>query len=102
MKDLRKKNCITEKPKFELPEAEKNCLIKQYEPCPTSSGKTHRLRQLQGAKLTYRGAILAKCFECCGGYADGRYDCGSSECPLIPFMPYRWKRPKGVDIEHIQ
>jgi len=46
--------------------------------------KKHNL----GEKLTVRQMIFAKCFECMGGYADGRNDCGVPECPLYPLMPY--------------
>jgi hypothetical protein len=41
-----------------------------------------------GERLTQRQMILAKCFECCGNYADGREDCAIPECPLYPMMPY--------------
>jgi len=46
-----------------------------------------------GGKLTLKRSVLAKCFECCGNYADGNVDCRISECPLYPFMPYgkAWK-----------
>jgi hypothetical protein len=42
----------------------------------------------EGKKLSLKQAILAKCFECCGNYADGKEDCLLSDCPLYPFMPY--------------
>jgi hypothetical protein len=37
--------------------------------------------------------ILAKCYECTAGYADGKMDCGVESCPLHPLMPYREKDP---------
>jgi hypothetical protein len=41
-----------------------------------------------GEKLTLKQSVLAKCAECCCKYADGKVDCGISECPLYPFMVY--------------
>lgn len=75
--------------KFALTETEKARLRKEYESNPTSSGKTQYLRYLNGETLTYMQAVHAKCAECCGGYADGRQDCGIPACPLYQFMPYR-------------
>ena len=76
---------------FDLSEAQKHKLIKQYESYPTSSGRTQYLRFLRGEKLTYREGILAKCAECNCGYVDGQYDCGVLTCPLHQFMPYHGK-----------
>ena len=45
-----------------------------------------------GKKLTYKGAVLAHCFECMGGYSDGRQDCCGYSCPLYQFYPYRGKK----------
>lgn len=42
-----------------------------------------------GAKLTPQGAIRANCYQCMGGYEDGKVDCGITHCPLHPYMPYR-------------
>ncbi len=56
-----------------------------------SKGKTHLIRHLEGKRLTQRQAILAKCCECTGYHADGRTDCGITDCPLYQFMPYRTK-----------
>lgn len=48
-----------------------------------------------GAFLSDRKCILAKCYECCNGYADGRSDCEIRGCPLYSLMPYSSKkRPK--------
>ncbi len=45
------------------------------------------------AKVTHKNAILAKCHDCCGGYLDGRKDCGNTSCSLYPYMPYAKKEP---------
>lgn len=55
-------------------------------------------KHLMGDKLSPRQMILAKCYECCGNYADGKEDCTIDDCPLYPLMPYgkTWKgREKG-------
>lgn len=39
--------------------------------------------------LSRTNAILAKCYDCMGGYVDGKLDCIIDECPLYPFMPYK-------------
>jgi hypothetical protein len=38
-----------------------------------------------------KGAIIAKCYDCMGFYADGTMDCECPLCPLYPWMPYRIK-----------
>jgi hypothetical protein len=42
-----------------------------------------------GASTTRRQAMLGKCFDCMGGYRDGKVDCRVPACPLYPWMPYR-------------
>ncbi len=53
---------------------------------------------LSGGKLSYKKAILAKCYECMNRYVDGLCDCGIRTCPLYPFMPYNPGRRKGRKI----
>jgi len=55
-------------------------------------GSKELKKYFAGGRLTQRQMILAKCYECMGGYADGKVDCGIKDCPLYPLMPYR-KRP---------
>lgn len=50
---------------------------------------------LDGERLTQRQAIYAKCYDCMGGYSDGKYSCGIPTCPLYPFMPYNNVEPKA-------
>lgn len=54
-----------------------------------SGGMTNYLKYLSGRKIGLKGAVLAKCFDCCGFYADGRMDCKIQDCPLYPWQPYR-------------
>jgi len=54
--------------------------------------KKYLLSHLSGEKLTPTQAIHAKCYECMGCYADGKADCGISDCPLYPFMRYNPNR----------
>lgn len=56
---------------------------------PLSTGRKYLLKHVNGQKLTFKGALLAKCCECMNGYIDGRVDCHVPACPLYPFMPYR-------------
>ena len=77
--------------RIELPEAERSLLIRQSKKDPTSAGRTQYLRFLNGEKLTYREAVLAKCYDCDGGHSDGRYDCEVLSCPLRRYMPYKDK-----------
>ncbi|MCC8194794.1 MAG: hypothetical protein LIP28_09145 [Deltaproteobacteria bacterium] len=95
MNTSKKTYAVDARPKFTLIESEKAHLRKEYESNPVSSGRTQYLRYLNGEKLTHKEAVHAKCAECCGGYADGRQDCGIPACPLYQFMPYKGK------IDHI-
>jgi hypothetical protein len=54
-----------------------------------AQGKKELEKHRAGGRLTQRAMILAKCFECMGEYANGRFDCGIEDCPLHPLMPYR-------------
>jgi len=54
-----------------------------------AKGREELQRHLDGRKLTHRQAILANCYECVGGYVDGKRSCHIPRCPLYPFMPYR-------------
>jgi len=59
----------------------------------TAKGREEIKKYLAGGKLTQRQAILGKCYDCCGGYADGKVDCGIPDCTLYPYMPFgkAWK-----------
>jgi hypothetical protein len=46
-----------------------------------------------GKPLSFKGAILAQCYEC-NGYEEGGVDCLGVSCPLYQFMPYRKGRIK--------
>jgi hypothetical protein len=54
-----------------------------------AKGKRELIRHLQGERLTMRQAILAKCFDCMGGYCEGKVDCKIPGCSLYEVMPYR-------------
>lgn len=57
-------------------------------------GKQELIRHLNGEGLTRGQAILAKCYDCMGYYADGKKDCKVQRCPLYPFSHYRESRPR--------
>jgi len=54
-----------------------------------AKGKAELIKHENGVKLTYRQMVLAKCYECCAGYTDGKVDCGINGCPLYGKMPYK-------------
>lgn len=56
-----------------------------------AQGRLELERHLAGARLFLKGAVLAKCYECAGGYADGKQDCRIPTCPLHRWQPYRAK-----------
>lgn len=51
-------------------------------------GRKEICAHLTGKHLTRGEAILAKCYDCCGYYLDGKVDCQIPACPLYSFMPY--------------
>jgi hypothetical protein len=85
---------------------EREKLISEIEKHGTeSSGKNAMLKYLKGETIIHRAAaVKAKCFECCGYYADGRVDCENNDCPLYPYMPYRGKLAgdDGVEVEEME
>jgi len=54
-------------------------------------GGRELFRHEAGERLTKNQMCKAKCYDCCGGFVDGRIDCLIPECPLYPQMPYRDK-----------
>lgn len=54
-------------------------------------GQSELKKSLAGKALTRAQATRALCYDCMGGYTDGRYTCGVKDCPLYPWMPYRDK-----------
>lgn len=52
-------------------------------------GKQELLKHLRGEPLTLKEALLANCYNCNAGYADGRIDCKNPSCPCYGHMPYR-------------
>lgn len=52
----------------------------------------------EGQRLTQRQAIYAKCFDCLGGYIDGKIDCNMPHCSLYAWMPYKGKKEVKNDV----
>ena len=50
--------------------------------------KLNLRKKLQALDKNLKPAIYAKCYDCMGFYEDGIMDCGCSDCPLYPWMPY--------------
>jgi hypothetical protein len=86
--------------KEEVSMTEREKLISEIEKHGTqSSGKNAMLKYLKGETIHRAAAVKAKCFDCCGYYADGRFDCENNDCPLYPYMPYRGQRTEGITEE---
>jgi hypothetical protein len=56
-----------------------------------AQGRNEIEKHLAGKRITRNQAIRAKCYECMGGYSDGKSDCKMPQCPLYTWMPYRNK-----------
>ena len=54
-------------------------------------GLTGIIKMTEGKTLHRAEAIKAKCYDCCGGYADGLADCQITDCPLYEYHPYKGK-----------
>lgn len=54
-----------------------------------ATGRQELIKHQKDERLSLKEMIQAKCYECCGGYVDGRVNCKIPECPLYPQMPYR-------------
>jgi len=53
-----------------------------------AKGRQELIKHLEGGRLTLKQAVNARCYDCCGYYADGKQDCKLLRCPLHPFMAY--------------
>ena len=53
-----------------------------------ATGRKELRTHLRDGKVGLRDAIIAKCYDCMGGYTDGVYECKIPDCPLYPYMPY--------------
>lgn len=63
-----------------------------------AKGSKELKKHKEGGKLTRRQAIHAKCYDCLGGYADGKTDCALPYCPLYPWMPYKGKKADSNEV----
>jgi hypothetical protein len=61
-----------------------------------SRGQKELVKHLEGHSLTLRQAVYARCYDCCGFYADGKNDCRLPGCSLYPFMAYNENKIKRV------
>jgi len=63
-----------------------------------AKGQAELIKFAQGNELTRGEAMLAKCYECNGGYTDGAKDCKAKVCPLYGYMPYNENRYRGKPV----
>jgi hypothetical protein len=59
-----------------------------------AKGQAERIKFLEGKPLTRAQAMVAHCYDCCGGFCDGVRDCEIENCSLYPFMPYAKRKDK--------
>jgi len=55
----------------------------------SATGRAHLVKYSKGGTLTQRQAIHANCYDCMGGYSDGKHSCRIPSCALFPWMPYK-------------
>lgn len=60
-----------------------------------AKGRNELLLHELGKRLTFRQMCLAMCYDCMGGYTDGKYSCEIFDCPIFPKMPYRNRKESG-------
>lgn len=61
----------------------------------TARGQKELVKHLEGGRITLKQAVLAKCYDCAGFFADGKNDCSMPHCSLHSFMAYNRNREKG-------
>lgn len=59
-----------------------------------AKGQAERIKFLQGGNVTRAEAMLAHCYDCCGGYVDGAKSCEIETCSMYAYMPYRKDKAK--------
>jgi len=55
-------------------------------------GRGEYLKYLNGTTITRNQAIVAKCYDCMGWFADGRQDCMIVTCPIYPYRAVKTKK----------
>jgi len=68
---------------------------------PQSRGRTAMQRWVRGKRLCASDAIRARCFDCMGGFCDGRLDCRVPMCPLYPWQPYGKRDRASTTVSNI-
>jgi len=65
-----------------------------------AQGRKELIKHLKGGPISRKEAMVAKCYDCMGYYADGRADCEILDCPLYPFNPAgeKWKMRERKEI----
>lgn len=75
--------------------------IEVSESWPLRKGKNEWLGHLNNQATTRKEAMLAKCYDCMGGY-EAVGDCGVVTCALHPWMPYREGGPRTREMSEEQ
>jgi hypothetical protein len=77
----------------EIPKDRAELLLPELERAKHTTGRELLSQYLNNEQIGRAEAVVAKCCDCMGYYADGLLDCENPTCPLYPWMPYR-KAPK--------
>ena len=55
----------------------------------STPGERYLKKYREGGKITLKQAVIAHCYDCMAGYADGKLNCEIKDCSLFPWMPYK-------------
>jgi len=66
--------------------------IEEVKKAKSYRGKKELIAHLEGKNITRSQAMVSKCFDCMGYFADGIGDCNSPDCPMYNYRPYKTKR----------
>ena len=54
-----------------------------------AKGKKEYIAMLRGEHVNKGDLIKAMCYQCCGYYEDGKFNCGNILCPIYMAMTYK-------------
>jgi hypothetical protein len=70
-----------------------NMKLSDVDSWPAHKGKRELMKHMRGDLLSYKEAVMGKCYDCNVGWVDGAEDCKVPDCPLYGFMAYRDEKP---------
>ena len=70
----------------------KKAILEELKGAPREVGRSEYMAILRGRTASKLESIYAHCYDCCGFYENGTFDCENELCALYPYMPYRTDR----------